>query len=231
MFETIVNCGTSLDKYVDRFANTDESVEMRELFARFATNVIVSVAFGLDIDCIENADNDFRKHGEEFFRPCLKNVLRTNLSFMTPTLAKLFKLRFADKESGEFMIDAVRQNIEYREKNDVTRKDFFQLLMQLRNTGKIQENDDDWTAKSSSDKKEISIEEIAAHAFLFFAGGFESSSSTMSFCMYELAKHSDKQQKAYDEIAAVLEKYNGNLTYEAVADMKYIGQCIDGTQK
>ncbi|XP_055304014.1 uncharacterized protein LOC129569305 [Sitodiplosis mosellana] len=227
IFNTIVDCGKSLDKYVDRFANTDKSVEMRELFARFATNVIVSVAFGLDIDCIENPDNEFRKHGEEIFRPCLKNMLRLNLAIMTPTLAKLFKIRFADKETGDFMIDAVRQNIEYREQNNVSRKDFFQLLMQLRNTGKIEDNDDDWTAKSTSDRKEITIEEMAAHAFLFFAGGFESSSSTMSFCMYELAKHPETQQKVYDEIVSVLEKHDGHLTYEAVADMKYIGQCLD----
>lgn len=228
MFDTIVDCGKSLDKYIDRFANTNESVEIRELFARCATNVIVSVAFGLEIDSIENPDCEFRRHGERLFLPCLKNIMRMNLPVMSPFLARLFGIRWADKESGDFMIDTVRQNLEYREKNDVSRRDFFQLLMQLRNTGKIQDDDDDWTAKSTSDKKTITIEEIAAQAFVFFAGGYETSSLTMSYCMFELAKHPEIQEKAYDEIVDVLQKHHGKLTYEAVADMKYVGQCLDG---
>lgn len=65
-------------------------------------------------------------------------------------------------------------------------------------------------------------------AFLFFAGGFESSSTTMSFCLYELSKYPEIQQKVYEEIIEVLEKHNGNFTYEAVADMKFMGHCIDG---
>lgn len=227
MFDTIVDCGKPLEKYIESFANTNKSVEMREAFARFATNVIVSVAFGIKINCFEEIDCSFRKHGQQFFAPGIKNTLRTMLPVMIPTLAKLLRIRWADKESGEFMTEAVRQNVEYREKHDVSRKDFFQLLMQLRNTGKLQ-NDDDWSAKPTTDKKSLTIEQMAAQAFLFFAGGFESSSSTMSFCAYELAKHPDIQQKAYEEITEVLQKHNGNFTYEAVADMKFMNQCLDG---
>lgn len=58
-------------------------------------------------------------------------------------------------------------------------------------------------------------------------GGFESSSSTMSFCMFELAKHPEIQQRVYDEIVDVIHKHGG-LTYDAVSDMKYLGQCLDG---
>lgn len=227
MFEMILHCGKSLDKYIGKFANANKSVEMREVFARFATNVIVSVAFGIDIDCIENPDNEFRKYGQKIFDPTFKNMLRFNLSTMSPTLSKIFGIRFADKEVGDFMIDAVRQNLEYREKNNVSRKDFFQMLMQLRNTGKVNEGDD-WTAEATTNQKSITLEEMAAQAFLFFAGGFESSSSTMSFCMYELAKHPDIQQKAYEEIIDVLKKHDGNLTYDSVADMKYMRHCLDG---
>lgn len=227
MFETMVNCGKTLDKYIDTFANTGKTIEMREIFSRFAINVIASVGFGFDLDCIENPDCEFRKYGQKFFEPTLKNTLRFNLSFMSPALARLCRIRFADKEVGDFMRETFRQNLEYREKNNVMRKDFFQLLIQLQNTGKIRE-DDVWTTKATNDAKLLSLDEMTAQAFLFFAGGFESSSSTMSFLMYELSKHPEKQQKAYNEIVDVLEKYNGNISYEAVIDMKYMGHCIDG---
>lgn len=227
MFQTMVDCGKSLDKYIDSFADTGKSIEIREVFSRFATNVIASVAFGIDLDCIEHPDSEFRKYGQKFFEPTLKNTLRFNLSFMSPTLARLFRIRFADKEVGEFMRDTFRQNLEYREQNNVSRKDFFQLLMQLRNTGKVHD-DDNWDTKKTDDAKSLTLDEMTAQAFLFFAGGFESSSSTMSFCMYELAKHPHTQQKAYEEIVEVLEQHDGKLTYDAVSDMKYMNSCIDG---
>lgn len=230
MFDTIVKCGDSLDKYIEKYADTDKAVEIRDVFARFATNVIASVAFGIEIDCIENPNNEFRQYGQRIFKPSVRNILRANVNVFLPKLSKLLGLRFVDKDIGDFMIDTVRQNLEYREKNNVSRKDFFQLLMQLRNTGKVQEGDDDWSAKASSNKKALTLEEIAAQAFLFFGGGFESSSSTMSFCMYELAKSPEKQQKAYDEIVTVLKQHDGQLTYDALADMKYVDCCLEGRQ-
>lgn len=165
MFSTIVNCGNSLDKYIDTFADTDVEVEIRDVFARFATNVIASVAFGIDTDCITHPDNEFRKYGQQIFKPTLANILRVNINIWSPKLSKLLGLRFVDKEIGDFMIETVRQNMDYREKNNISQKDIFQLLMQLRNTGQVQEGDD-WSAKAHSGEKSLTLEEVAAQAFV-----------------------------------------------------------------
>lgn len=45
------------------------------------------------------------------------------------------------------MMSVVRKTIEHREQNNVVRKDLLQLLLQLRNTGKVAE-DDVWDAKT-----------------------------------------------------------------------------------
>lgn len=189
--------------------------------------VIASVAFGIDINCIENPKEEFRHYGARIFEPTAKNMFRFNLAFLYPGLAKFLRLRFTDKEVGDFMIETVRQNAEYRESNNVMRKDFFQLLLQLRNTGEVHE-DDDWSAKATSEVKSMSLEEMAAQAYVFFAASFESSSTTMSFCMYELAKNPDEQNKVRDEINQVLETHGGQLTYESISEMKYLEKCIDG---
>jgi cytochrome P450 family 6 len=47
------------------------------------------------------------------------------------------------------MIDITKTTIEHRETNGVSRKDFMQLLLQLRNTGKVGE-DGDWDAKNTA---------------------------------------------------------------------------------
>lgn len=38
MFTTIVGCGRSLHRHINKYAETGETVEIREIFARYATN-------------------------------------------------------------------------------------------------------------------------------------------------------------------------------------------------
>lgn len=74
----------------------------------------------------------------------------------------------------------------------------------------------------------FTINQVAAQAFIFFLGGFETSSTTMQFALYELALDQECQKKARDEIKRVLAKYKGEMTYEAIYEMDYLGRVIDG---
>lgn len=241
MFTTIVECGRSLHRHLNQYADAGKTVEIREIFARYATNVIASVAFGIDVECIENPLAEFRQYGQRFFEPTPINMFRFHLAFIYPKLAELLRLRFTDKDIGDFMTDTVRQTVDYREKNGIIRKDFLQLLMQLRNYGQVKDNDDDWSAEIADDNSSrrkstkhldsMSIEEMSAHSFVFYTASFESSSTTMSFCMYELAKKAEIQRKVHAEIDAVLGQHDGQLTYESVGEMKFMERCIDGEQQ
>lgn len=165
----------------------------------------------------------------QVFAPTLKNSLRGALAFLFPKIMKILKIKAFDQDVEDFIFSVVRQNLEYREKNNVVRKDFFQLLVQLRNTGNV-ELDDKWSTEivhNEKDKK-LSIEEIAAQAFIFYGAGFETSSTTASYCLYELAKNQKCQQKAQEEIDRVLQKNGGAITYESISEMTYIEYCIDG---
>lgn len=63
---------------------------------------------------------------------------------------------------------------------------------------------------------------------MFFLAGFETSATSMTFVLYELAKNMDIQRRARDEINTVLEKHNGVLSYESMMEMSYIDQIING---
>lgn len=172
MFSTIIKCGNSLESLIDDYAKSGDVVEIREVFARFATNVIASVSFGIDIDCIRYPDTEFRQYGKQFFEPTIRNALRNTGSFFAPSIARLLRSRFVDKDVGDFMIDTVKKNLEFREKNNVVQKDFFQLLMQLRNSGKVKDDNDDWTSNATtSGEKLMSISEMAAQAHVFVVAG------------------------------------------------------------
>jgi cytochrome P450 family 6 len=77
------------------------------------------------------------------------------------------------KDAEDFFMGIVKDTIEYRENNSVTRNDFLELLIQLKNHGKLD--------GESSEIGKLTFNEIVAQCFIFFAAGYETSSSTMAY--------------------------------------------------
>ena len=75
---------------------------------------------------------------------------------------------------------------------------------------------------------EVTMDVIAAQAFVFFVAGFETTSTTMTFCLYELARNPDIQERVRNEIDTVLERHGGNITYEAISEMEYLDKVVSG---
>ena len=75
---------------------------------------------------------------------------------------------------------------------------------------------------------EMTDDLMAAQAFVFFLGGFETSSTTISNALYELALNYSIQDKLRKEIKEELEKTGRELTYESVKNMKYLHKVFQG---
>jgi cytochrome P450 family 6 len=140
-----------------------------------------------------------------------------------PKTAKILGVTQTPEDVSNFFIKVVKDTVSYREKNNYTRKDFLQLLIDLKNN-KLAEDEG-----YKHDGDTLSIEEIAAQSFVFFIAGFETSSTTMTFALYELSKHQELQDKVRNEVNTVLAKYGGKITYEAIQEMKYMDQVINET--
>lgn len=63
---------------------------------------------------------------------------------------------------------------------------------------------------------ELEGDALVAQAAIFFTGGFETSSTTISFSLYALAKNPEIQEKLREEILNSLEESNGKITYDMV---------------
>lgn len=229
MFSTLVDCGSTLQDYLEDLANKNELLDVCEISACHATNVTASVAFGIEVDTIKDPDNDFRKYGKQILELSIDNAFRRLMYFIAPELMSLLRVKCVNPGIEHFIISVVKQNLEYREKNNVSRKDFFQLLIQLRNTGNVQ-LDDEWETviKTNESQKAMTLLELAAQAIVFFGAGNETSATTLTFVMHELANNPDIQRRVHEEIDEVLEKHDGKVTYDSISEMKYLEACIDG---
>lgn len=211
MFTTLVACSEGLVKKMDEFADGGEAIDVKEVLGCYTTDIIGSCAFGIECNSFNEETSTFRHYGRKIFETSFIRIASILAIFAFPKFASILGLSVTDKSVRRFFLGAVKETVEYREKNHVIRKDFLQLLLDLR------AQDDGLT-----------IEEIAAQCFVFFVAGFETSSTTMTFALYELARHKDIQTNVRKEIETVLAKYDGQITYEAIQSMKYLDQVIKG---
>jgi cytochrome P450 family 6 len=75
---------------------------------------------------------------------------------------------------------------------------------------------------------ELTDDDITAQALVFFVAGFETSSTTLSYAMLEMARLPSVQKKARKNIKDVLARHNGTLNYQALQEMHYLDWIIDG---
>jgi len=75
---------------------------------------------------------------------------------------------------------------------------------------------------------DLNMELLTAQCFVFFVAGFETSSNSLTFILYELAKHPHIQQKVHEEVDRVLKKYDEKITYDSVQEMHYMDKVFNG---
>lgn len=214
MFAIMAECSNQLVGKVEHHAKEHTPVDIKETLACFTTDVIGSCAFGLECNSFKDEDSAFRKYGKKLFNPTPAQVAKTAFVFSFPKLANFFNIKQMTTDTENFYINMVKDTVQYREKTKFTRNDFMQLLINLKN--------------EEGNGNNLTINEIAAQAFVFFIAGFETSSTAMTFCLYELANHPDIQEKVREEVIHVLKQHKGVVSYEAIQDMKYLAQVLDG---
>lgn len=165
MFPIVRRCARVLERYLMKnLKNGVNVLEFRELSARYNTNVISSVAFGIDNDCINEPDHIFRKISAQFFEPTLINTAKEVLTFLGgPKLFHKLKLKVVDQNIENFLFAIFRQTVNYREANNFTRNDFMQLLIQLKNKGFVStSNDNKEDSNEEANDLRLNMNEIAA---------------------------------------------------------------------
>ncbi|GJQ68868.1 hypothetical protein Trydic_g21737, partial [Trypoxylus dichotomus] len=217
MFGTLLECGIPMIDHVDRLSESGVSVDVKKILASYTTDVIGSCAFGIECNSFKDPNSEFRKYGKKVFEPSFENALKMVVGFAAPFLRHVIQFKFTSRDIENFFMNLVSGIFEYRKANNVARNDFIQLFIEMREKAK------------ETGERSLTLPQITAQAFVFFLGGFETSSSTMTLCLHELAFNQDIQDKLRAEIKETLKKCDGNLTYDSIMEMKYMDQVVNET--
>lgn len=212
MFDIVSQIGDKLVKVLEPKLTVEGHADMREFLAEFTTDVIGNIAFGLECNSLEDPDSEFRKYGKKVFEMNTARILKFFFTSAFPKSSRKLGIKSTNEEPAKFFTDAFIKTVEYREKNNIQRNDFLQLLIQQKNSS-----------------EGLTLTELASESFIFFGGGFETSASTMAYCLYELAQNPDIQDKLRKEICDVMEENGNELTYDCMSEMKYLNMVMDET--
>ncbi|XP_065094820.1 cytochrome P450 6a8-like [Ochlerotatus camptorhynchus] len=220
-FPLVVGVCQQFCDHLEEVVQRGNEVEMHDLLSRYTIDVIGTCAFGIDCNSFRDPDNEFRKYGKIAFDKLPHSPLVVYLMKAFRSYANALGMKQLHEDVSSFFLKVTKDTIEYREKNNVIRSDFMDLLLKLKNTGRLEE--------SGEEIGKISFEEIAAQAFIFFTAGYDTSSTAMTYTLYELALNQEAQEKARKCVLEIFAANNGALTYEAAANMGYLDQCINET--
>ncbi|EFN83828.1 Cytochrome P450 9e2, partial [Harpegnathos saltator] len=212
MFMLMSECAVDFTNFLLETTADKSDVDMKDAFVKFTNDVIATCAFGIKIDSMRNPTNKFLSYGKYVtsFEGIRAIKFLTFKSF--PKLANFLGLKMISDNIVDFFKNTIESIIATRDAENITRPDMIQLMMDIR--GKRE------------GERELSIEDMTAQAFIFFFGGFESVALGLSFISHELGTDPNIQTKLRQEVDQVLEKSNGEVTYEAINQLKYLDAVV-----
>ncbi|XP_012231779.1 probable cytochrome P450 6a14 [Linepithema humile] len=216
MFFLISKCANQLDKYVEKLTSKDKLIECRELATMYTTDVIGTCAFGIEMDALSDEGNEFRRIGKQVFNHTWNVIIRNEIRQSIPWLYDILGNFLPHLEHHTFYTRLTVENMNYREANNIVKHDFIDTLRELRNhPDKVRDID-------------LTDSFLASQAYSFFIAGFETSASTISYALYELALNQQIQNKLHEEINQAYLKH-GDITYENIKELIYLDKVVKET--
>lgn len=234
MYHHLIDCTKDL---IEHFEDTLEKtgrivIDTKNIYARFTAESISATALGFKGNCIKDETSQVFQLAQNITvdltggRGSIVQTLQTVLPFVS----KLFDLKMFRQSTQDFFKKYVVDEMVRRESQGITNaKDVLQMLIQAKN-GKLKndENPNHIMERKVTDWNDDEL--LAAQIFIFFAGGFETTSTLMQMCSYELAMNQNVQKELMTEVEEMLETLDGNqITYEALNNLKFLDMVVQET--
>jgi len=207
----IDNMIVSMEKEVE----VNSLVDVKNMFQKMALDVIAKCAFGVESNSFTNPGNQLLKHGRELMDDFIIKDLPTTIVW------SLFQVVNGMDRVVNVLPDAynslwkISKAIQReRERNGPGPEDFIDRLIELKQ--KLEKGD----------FPSLTADQITGQGIIFLTAGFETTSNTLSTLCYNLVKNEEVMERLVQEIDEALERFDGKVDHETIADMPYLEACI-----
>ncbi|KAH8405777.1 hypothetical protein KR215_008552, partial [Drosophila sulfurigaster] len=219
MYPLMVEIGKDLEQLLASLP-VDSIVCIKDICSRFTTDLIATIAFGIKANALKDTNSEFFKVNTEFFNFDLSRVLDSFIIFLFPTLVSLARVKTFSKRTRDFFMNTISYVLSEREKSGLHRNDLIDVLLAMKREA---------AAHPENDKnKTEDLAYLVAHAATFQTAGFETSSSTMTMTLFELARNTVIQERLRREISDYFADEDF-ISYERIQEMPYLTQVVNET--
>ncbi|GAA6083432.1 cytochrome P450 3A27-like isoform X2 [Tachysurus ichikawai] len=217
MFGIMKSHSHSLVKNLQKTCDRGESADIKEFFGAYSMDVVTSTAFSVDIDSLNNPKDPFVTNIKKmlnfnFLHPLL--IAGAMFPFIAPVLEKMDFGFFPIAVTDFFYASLQKIKSERVAQNNKKRVDFMQLMI---DSQKLEKNE----LNGKETNKGLNDHEILSQSMIFVFGGYETSSSTLSFLFYNLARYPETTKKLQKEIDEIFPN-KAEVDYDSVMNMDYL---------
>ncbi|XP_063533630.1 cytochrome P450 6B5-like [Cydia strobilella] len=209
--------------YVGEITAKTPEHDIHGLVQKFTMSSITACAFGVDMDTFREDIPTLKRVDKDIFTP---NFM-VELDMLFPGVLKKLNLSAFPAYLKSFFKELVENVTTERNGKPSNRKDFMDLILEMKNEKQFE------VAKKDSDGEVLTIEitnsVIEAQAFVFFAGGYETTASTMGFMLYHLALDTKMQDRLRNEIDGYLEKHSDKIELDTLNELQYLDRVFNET--
>ncbi|XP_013112917.1 probable cytochrome P450 28d1 [Stomoxys calcitrans] len=192
---------------------TKDGIDGKDLCFRFTCEVVSNTVLGLDDQTFTNKPSVIMDMSKRIFIQSPILIFQLLLMALIPSLHKFKKMRFIPKQVEQFFIKIMDSSLNQRKdqikqgSNEV-RHDFINYLLQLQ------------------EKKNLTMQELAAHTMTYVTDGIETLSGILSHCLLMLGRDEKRQDVLRREI---LEKLEDTNDFDSIMGLPYLDACIHET--
>lgn len=133
MFVLMSECANQFVNDVEILASKNEPIECLELTSKYTTDVIGDVVYGIQMNALSNEKSqEFRRIGKKVFHLSWSDYLRNRIKVYWPWLYDILGYILPDTEVTTFFIRLVVDTIAYRDKHNIVRNDFIDMLREIK---------------------------------------------------------------------------------------------------
>lgn len=107
-------------------------IEIKDIIAKFSTDIIGITAFGINVNSLSNPDNEFRKYGKMIFDHNIIRSFEWLAVFFFPNIVRLANTKLYSKDASNFLRKTLGQKIAERIKSGEKRNDLIDILIELK---------------------------------------------------------------------------------------------------
>lgn len=207
----------NLEKYLMKMTS-GVTLELKSLASNYTIDIINSTILGIESNVLVTPNNPLTIEIKRLGEFNTRRTFDWLILYVIPKLSPLFRSRVFFESSNEFIKLITQQLISQRETCGVERHDFIQICCKLKQEA----------LSSGQDISQLMIDLAAQVALLLYAG-FDTTSTTLSNALFELAKHLEIQERVRSEIKQVFPEDGGEISYEDLSKLKYLEMVLHET--